>query len=86
MKEIDGTLQKSHDCVKYVKGSQVRKQKLMQAVNQMSIDSKMGLKQDVSTRWNPTYLMLMSVIHYRLVFSYLDMTEPNFDHFPTPLE
>jgi hypothetical protein len=52
----------------------------------MSIDSKMGLKQDMSTRWNSTYLMLVNVIHYRLAFSYLDMTEPNFDHCPTPLE
>jgi hypothetical protein len=46
----------------------------------------MGLKQDVSTRWNFTYLMLVSVIHHRLAFSYLDMIEPNFDHCPTPLE
>jgi hypothetical protein len=30
--------------------------------------------------------MLVSVIHYRLAFSYLDMIEPNFDHCPTPLE
>ena len=30
--------------------------------------------------------MLVSVIHYRLAFSYLDMTEPNFDHYLTPLE
>jgi hypothetical protein len=86
LKEIDGALQKARDCVKYVKGSQVRKQKFMHAVNQMSIDGKMGLKQDVATRWNSTYLMLVSVIHYRLAFSYLDMTEPNFDHCPTPLE
>ena len=61
LKEIDGALQKVCNCVKYVKGSQVRKQRLMQTVNQMSIDSKMGLKQDVSTRWNSTYLMLVSV-------------------------
>ena len=30
--------------------------------------------------------MLVSVIHYRLAFSYLYITEPNFDHCPTPLE
>jgi hypothetical protein len=34
LKEIDGTLQKARDCVKYVKGSQVRKQKFMHAGNQ----------------------------------------------------
>ena len=50
LKEIDGALQKVRDCVKYVRGSQVRKQKFIQAVNQMSLDSKMRLKQDASTR------------------------------------
>jgi hypothetical protein len=30
--------------------------------------------------------MLVSVIHYRLAFSYLDMTEPNFNQCPIPLE
>jgi ribosomal protein L30/L7E len=64
LKEIDGALQKVRDCVKYVKGSQVRKQKFMQAMNQMSINSKIGLKQDVSIIWNSTYLILVSVIHY----------------------
>jgi hypothetical protein len=64
LKGIDGAFQKAHDCVKYVKGLQVRKQKCMQIVNQMSIDSKIGLKQDMSTKWNSTYLMLVSVIHY----------------------
>ncbi|XP_059454974.1 zinc finger BED domain-containing protein RICESLEEPER 1-like [Corylus avellana] len=46
----------------------------------------MGLEKDVSTRWNFTYLMLVSVIHYRLAFSYLEMTEPSFKHCPTPPE
>jgi hypothetical protein len=28
----------------------------------------------------------VSAIHYRLAFSYLEMTEPSFKHCPTPLE
>jgi hypothetical protein len=60
--------------------------KFIQVMNQMSLDSKMGLKQDLPTRWNFTYLILMSTIHYRLTFSYLEMIEPSFKHCPTPLE
>jgi DNA-binding FadR family transcriptional regulator len=50
LKEIDSALQKIRDSIKYVRGSQVRKQRFIQAVNQMSLDSKKRLRQDVSTR------------------------------------
>jgi hypothetical protein len=72
--------------VKYVRGSQLRKQNFLQAVNQMSLDSKKGLRQDVPTRWNSTYLMLETAIHYRRAFSYLEMIDSNYKHCPTALE
>jgi hypothetical protein len=50
LKEIDSTLQKICDSVKYVRRSQLRKQNFFQAVNQMSLDSNKGLRQDVPTR------------------------------------
>jgi hypothetical protein len=86
LKEIETALQKIRDSVKYVRGSQVRKQRFLQAVNQMSLDNKKGLRQDVPTRWNSTYLMLESAIHFRRAFSYLEMTDSNFKHCPTALE
>jgi hypothetical protein len=52
----------------------------------MSLDSKNGLKQDVPTKWNSTYLMLETTIHYRSVFSYLDMIDSNYKHYPTALD
>jgi hypothetical protein len=55
-------------------------------VNQMSLDSKKGLRQDVPTRWNSTYLMLETAIHYRRAFSYLEMVDSNYKHCPTALE
>ena len=64
LKEIDGVVQKIHECIKYVKGSQGRKVKFFYSVKQMSLDGKKGLRQDVPTRWNSTFLMLESAIFY----------------------
>jgi len=64
----------------------MRKQSFLQAVSQMSLDSNKGLKQDVPTMWNSTYLMLESVIHYRCAFAYLDMTYKNYTFCANALE
>jgi hypothetical protein len=86
LREITDTIQKIRDSVKYFRGSQVRKQSFLQAVNQMSLDSNKGLKQDVPTRWNSTYLMLESAIHYRRAFAYLEMTDKKYTFCPNALE
>ena len=69
-----------------MKGSYVRKQLFVQAINQMSLDSNKWLKQDVQTRWNSTYLMIESAIYYRRAFSYLEIVKTNFKHCPTAIE
>jgi hypothetical protein len=42
LKEIDDAIEKVRDSVKYVRGSQGRKQKFLEAVNQVSLDSHNG--------------------------------------------
>jgi len=86
LKEIIDAIQKIRDSVKYFRGSQMRKQSFLQAVSQMSFDSNKGLRQDVPTRWNLTYLMLESAIHYRHTFAYLEMTDKNYTFCPNALE
>jgi hypothetical protein len=86
LKEITDAIQKIRDSVKYFRGSQVRKQSFLNAVTQMSLDNKKGLRQDVPTRWNSTYLMLESAIHYRRAFAYLEMTDQNYRFCPSVLE
>jgi hypothetical protein len=44
LKEIDSALQNIRGSVKYVKGSQMRKQNFLQAVNKISLDSRNWLK------------------------------------------
>ncbi|KAH7688738.1 Tam3-transposase (Ac family) protein [Dioscorea alata] len=54
-------LHKIRESVKYVKGSESRMKKFEECVGAVgNIDTSIGLRLDVSTRWNSTYLMLDS--------------------------
>jgi len=86
LKEIDSALHKVLESVKYVKGSQERKKRFLKSVNQMSLDGRKGLRQDVPTRWNSTFLMLESVVYYRRAFCHLELIDSNFKHCPSVLE
>ena len=49
----------------------------------MDLDGKKGLRQDVPTRRNSTFLMLQSALYYRSAFQHLELTDYNFKHCPT---
>ncbi|KAG2689215.1 hypothetical protein I3760_09G129800 [Carya illinoinensis] len=80
LKAIDCTIQKVCDSIKYVKGSQSRKQKFLDSIKQMSLDGKKGLRQNIPIRWNSTFLMLESAIFYCRAFCHLELTDSNFKH------
>lgn len=50
LKSIDKSVEKIRDSMKYVKGSQQRKQKFLECVKLVSMGSNKGLSQDVVTR------------------------------------
>ncbi|KAL4554093.1 hypothetical protein LXL04_039800 [Taraxacum kok-saghyz] len=55
LKAIDEGIVKVRESVKYIKGSQARKQKFIDCVKYVNLNPKKGLRQDVPTRWNATY-------------------------------
>lgn len=78
LKGIGDGIAKVQESVKYVKGSQVRKQTFIDCVKFVNLNPKKGLRQDVPTRWNATYLMIESGIFYRRAFFRLALGDSNY--------
>ncbi|XP_077237097.1 zinc finger BED domain-containing protein RICESLEEPER 2-like [Tasmannia lanceolata] len=64
--------------VKYVRGSQARKQQFEERVLKEGISNKKGLCIDVCTRWNSTFLMLESAVQFESAFTRLKARDSNF--------
>jgi len=86
LKDIDSVVKKIRESVKYVRGSQIIKRKFLECVNLVGLDSKRGLKQNVPTRWNSTFLMLDSVLYYRRAFCHLELSDSNYKNCPNSNE
>ncbi|XP_022023193.1 zinc finger BED domain-containing protein RICESLEEPER 2 isoform X2 [Helianthus annuus] len=86
LKQIDECIYKVRESIKYVKGSQQRKEKFIECVQLLSLKRKKGLRQDVVTRWNSTFLMLDGALFYRRAFCHLELSDSNYKHCPNALE
>lgn len=68
LNDIEHVVVKVRESIKFVRGSQMRRQKFLDCVSKLSMSSKRGLRQDVLTRWNSTFFMLDNALYYRRAF------------------
>ncbi|KAL8097492.1 hypothetical protein AgCh_030575 [Apium graveolens] len=80
LKDMDDYVVKVRESVKYIKGSQGRKEKFRECIEQVALSRSKGLRQDVPTRWNSTCIMLDSTLYYRRAFSHLKLSDSNYKH------
>lgn len=71
LQEIESTIEKIKSFVNAVKGSPLQWEELMKCASESGLNTTKGLSNDVSTRWNSTYLMLADAIYYRAAFDRL---------------
>jgi len=86
LKGASEALHKIRDSIKYIKGSDGRMIKFEGCVNDAGVSVSGGLRYDVSTRWNSTYIMLESAIQYRKAFEYFQVADRNYKHCPSDEE
>ena len=66
-------------CVKYIRGSEVRRLKFKSCLDQLSNISSKQLRQDMPIRWNSTYLMLESDVGLKDTVFLLQDIDPHFE-------
>ncbi|KAI3982128.1 hypothetical protein MKX01_019034 [Papaver californicum] len=72
------TINKVRESIKYVKTSTVHEQKFLELKEQLQVPSTKTLFLDDQTQWNTTYLMLVTGLESKEVFSCLDTADPEY--------
>lgn len=78
LKDMNESVARVRDAVKYVKQSPARLSKFKECVKIEKIESKNSLCLDVSTRWNSTFLMLDVAQKFERAFETFDEQDPCF--------
>jgi hypothetical protein len=63
MNVIAGTIEKIKSLMLVVKGSPLQWEELMKSTMECGLVTSRDIHQDVSTRWNSTYMMLSDVLY-----------------------
>jgi hypothetical protein len=76
---IDCCIMKIREGVKYVRKSPGRLLKFGEIAITLGLHTRRSLCINMKTRWNSTYRMLESAIHYKLAFQGYALRDPNFE-------
>ncbi|KAL4366059.1 hypothetical protein AHAS_Ahas07G0168200 [Arachis hypogaea] len=78
LKEIDDSITRIRNAVKYVKSSPMRCESFKACIERESINYKGLVSLDVETRWNLTYLMLEAALKLRAAFDLLELQDDKY--------
>ncbi|KAK4596447.1 hypothetical protein RGQ29_014471 [Quercus rubra] len=81
LKEIDASIARVREAVRYVKSSPNRNQTFRSIMERLGIESKCLLSLDVPTRWNSTYLMLDTAKKFEKVFLRMDFEDDSYSSY-----
>ncbi|KAL4626790.1 hypothetical protein ACB092_05G122400 [Castanea dentata] len=81
LKEIDASVAKGREVVRYVKSSSNRNQTFRNFMERLGMGSKSLLCLDVPTMWNSTYLMLETAEKFEKVFLRIDFEDNGYSSY-----
>ncbi|KAJ6864190.1 hypothetical protein NC651_034890 [Populus alba x Populus x berolinensis] len=84
--EIRSVLYKIRECIEYVKGSSLRRQRFQEAINNGSLQDREMPTLDVPARWDTTFLMMESSLEFITVFNHLEKLDDDFKVNPSAEE
>ncbi|XP_011014361.1 PREDICTED: zinc finger BED domain-containing protein RICESLEEPER 2-like isoform X2 [Populus euphratica] len=76
--EIRSVLYKIRECIEYVNGSSLRRQRFQEAINNGSLQDREMPPLDVPARWDTTFLMLESSLEFITAFNHLEQLDDDF--------
>ena len=81
LKEIDASVGRVREAVRYVKSSSNRNQTFKSFTERLGAESKSLLCLDVPTRWNSTYLILETTEKFEKVFLRMDFEDDGYSSY-----
>lgn len=83
LKAIDGVINDVRESVKYIEGSESRKEKFEEIISELGISGQHHLSLDVALHWNSTFDMLEAALSLRDAFYQLGRQDSNYKHCPS---
>jgi len=81
LKEIDASVAKVREAMRYVKSSSNRSQTFRSFMERLGMESKSLPSLDVPTRWNSTYIMLETAENFEKVFLQMDFENDGYSSY-----